>query len=137
MNKVNDLQRQTIGNNYSAYADFNVPWNLSLNYSIRVDKNFIVAEQKDTLAFTQDLNFFGDLNLTSKWKIGFRSGYDFRTKHLNMTSFDIYRDLHCWEMRMNLIPFGQLKSYNFSLSVKSAVLQDLKLVRRKDFRDFL
>lgn len=137
MNKVNDAQKQAIGNNYLAYADFNVPWNLSLNYSIRFDKTYLVAKQKDTLGVTQDLNFFGDVNLTSKWKIGFRSGYDFRAKHLNMTSFDIYRDLHCWEMRMNLIPFGQLKSYNFTLNVKSAVLQDLKLVRRKDFRDFL
>ncbi|MEN9339778.1 MAG: hypothetical protein RIQ62_1090, partial [Bacteroidota bacterium] len=53
------------------------------------------------------------------------------------TSFTIYRDLHCWEMRLNLIPFGLLKSYNFTLNVKSTVLQDLKLVRRKDFRDNL
>jgi hypothetical protein len=96
-----------------------------------------VASQKDTMITNQDLNFFGDVNLTTKWKVGLRSGYDFNQKKMSFTSFDIYRDLHCWEMRLNLIPFGERRSYNFALSVKSAVLQDLKLVRRKDFRDFL
>jgi len=56
---------------------------------------------------------------------------------MTYTSFEIFRDLHCWEMHLNLIPFGYLRSYNFTLNVKSSVLQDLKLVRRKDFRDNL
>ncbi len=137
MNNFTEGQREAIGNNYSGYADFNIPWSLNVRYNVTFRKNFVVASQKDTLTLFQDLNFSGDINLTSKWKIGLRSGYDFNTKQISFTSFDIYRDLHCWEMRMNLIPFGQRRSYNFSLNVKSAVLQDLKLIRRKDFRDFL
>jgi hypothetical protein len=137
MNNFTEGQREAIGNNYSGYADFNIPWSLNVRYNVTFRKNFVVASQKDTLTLFQDLNFSGDINLTSKWKVGLRSGYDFNTKQISFTSFDIYRDLHCWEMRMNLIPFGQRRSYNFSLNVKSAVLQDLKLIRRKDFRDFL
>jgi hypothetical protein len=137
MNTASEEQVQAIGRNYSGYADFNIPWSLNVNYSININKDFLVAKQKDTLRLTQDINFFGDINLTTKWKIGIRSGYDFATKKISFTTFDIYRDLHCWEMRLNLIPFGFRKSYNFALNVKSSVLQDLKLVRRRDFRDNL
>jgi hypothetical protein len=135
--KLTDTQKQTIGNNYSAYADFNIPWTLAVNYSVRFNKVFASSLKKDTLQVNHDLIFSGDVNLTPKWKIGFNSGFDFKNKNLKFTTFDIYRDLHCWEMHINMIPFGLRKSYNFTLNVKSAVLQDLKLVRRKDFRDFL
>jgi hypothetical protein len=137
VSKADDNQRQAIGNNYAGYADFNIPWTMNIRYNVTFRKTFLVASQKDTMITNQDLNFFGDVNLTTKWKVGLRSGYDFNQKKMSFTSFDIYRDLHCWEMRLNLIPFGERRSYNFALSVKSAVLQDLKLVRRKDFRDFL
>jgi hypothetical protein len=40
-------------------------------------------------------------------------------------------------MKFNTIIFGTRRSYNFGLNVKASVLQDLKLTRRKDFRDFL
>ena len=38
-------------------------------------------------------------------------------------------------MHMQAVPFGPRKSYNFTLNVKAAVLQDLKIMRRRDFRD--
>jgi hypothetical protein len=47
----------------------------------------------------------------------------------------VFRDLHCWAMHMQAVPFGPRKSYNFTLNVKAAVLQDLKIMRRRDFRD--
>ncbi|MBK7763575.1 MAG: LPS-assembly protein LptD [Bacteroidetes bacterium] len=137
LKKADEMQLQTLQNNYAKYADFNIPWTLDFNYGVSLTKNYLVESQKDTLQFNQNLNFSGDVNLTEKWKIGLSSGYDFRQKEITYTSFNIFRDLHCWEMRLNLIPFGQRKSYNFALNVKSTVLQDLKLVRRKDFRDNL
>jgi hypothetical protein len=137
LTKANNEQLDAIGRQYGMYADFNIPWKLELNYSAGLRKDFLVASQKDTIQFTQNLLARGEVNLTEKWRIGLSSGYDFRLKELSYTSFDIYRDLHCWEMKLNLIPFGPRKSYNFGLNVKSAVLQDLKLVRRKDFRDNL
>jgi hypothetical protein len=81
------------------------------------------------------LNLNGDVSLTEKWKIAFMSGYDFVAKDFSFTSIDIYRDLHCWEMRFNWIPFGFRQSYNFSINVKSGMLQDLKLNRRRQWFD--
>ncbi len=127
------------GLDYGNYVDFNIPFTLRVNYNMRFNKLYkrdnITNNFKDTLSFGQDLNFSGDVNLTPRWKIGLQSGYDFINKNLTFTSIDIFRDLHCWEMRINVVPFGFRKSYNFSLNVKASVLQDLKLLRRKDFRD--
>lgn len=111
------------------YVDFDVPWNLNINYTL--DYNKRIQDPLD-----QSLNFSGDLSLTEKWKIGFNSGFDFKEKELTYTSLNIYRDLHCWEMVVNWIPFGQRQSYNFTIRVKSSVLQDLKWERKKDWYDY-
>jgi hypothetical protein len=87
------------------------------------------------ITLSQVLNFSGDLSITTKWKIGFSSGYDFSQRDFSFTSIDIFRDLHCWEMKFNWIPFGFRKSYNFSISVKPGMLQDLKLNRRRQWFD--
>ncbi len=140
-NQNNTNQLANNGIDYGDYVDFNIPFTLRVNYNMRFSKLYeiddITAAFKDSLVFGQDLNFSGDVNLTSKWKIGLQSGYDFINKNLSFTSIDIFRDMHCWEMRINVIPFGYRKSYNFSLNVKASVLQDLKLNRRRDFRDNL
>lgn len=111
------------------YVDFSVPWTLNLNYNLRYTNSGI---NRDT---TQTLNLTGDFNLTPKWKLGYTTGYDFSNRDFSYTSLTIYRDLHCWEMSVNWIPFGARKSYNFSINVKSATLKDLKLTRRRDWQD--
>lgn len=112
--------------NKDAYIDFDIPWNFGVNYSIRYSKpNFKSSEN-----IIQTLNFTGDISVTKKWKVGATSGYDFEQKDFSYTSVDIYRDLHCWELRFNWIPFGIRQSYLLTIQVKSSVLQDLKLTRR-------
>ena len=112
------------------YVDFNVPWNLKVNYIFNYNK--ISLSEK----INHSLNFSGDLKLTDKWKIGFNSGYDFKVKNLSYTSLNIYRDLHCWEMIVKWIPFGYRQSYNFTIRVKASVLQDLKWEKKKDWYDY-
>jgi hypothetical protein len=122
-------QAEEIRRNPTDYVDFNVPWNL--NSGLIVTQNF--SSNKETKSVILNLN--GDISLTEKWKIAFMSGYDFVAKDFSFTSIDIYRDLHCWEMRFNWIPFGFRQSYNFSINVKSGMLQDLKLNRRRQWFD--
>lgn len=122
--------------NPDEFIDWNQPWNFSMDYSLRLSSQFSVQNDKFETQTVQSLNFNGDISLTQKWKIGFRSGYDFVSNKFTYTSFNFYRDLHCWEMRFNWIPTGTMKSWNFQINVKSPMLQDLKLTRKKDFRDF-
>ena len=117
------------------YVDFSIPWNLSLGLSYSHLSSYIVSiagyQTNQSATFTAR----GDVNLTLKWKIGFSSGYDFINKDFTYTSIDFYRDLHCWEMRMNWVPFGPRQGWNFSISVKAPMLQDLKYEKRNDFRN--
>ena len=107
-----------------------INWSFNANYSINYNKGYRSSEYSDT---NQTLNFSGDLKITDKWKFNFQSGYDFDTKELTYSSVNIYRDLHCWEMILNLIPIGYHRSYTFTIRVKAAILQDLKLERKKDW----
>ena len=106
------------------FIDYTIPWTLNISYNVNYSKPLL----KETI--TQTLNFNGDVSLTPKWKLGFTSGYDFIQNDISYTSIDIYRDLHCWEMRVNVIPFGPRQSYIFTLQVKASMLQDLKITKR-------
>jgi lipopolysaccharide assembly outer membrane protein LptD (OstA) len=126
-------EREEVLNNPNQFINFNIPWSLNADYTFTVRKVRIQA--RDTLLIVQTLNFGGEINLTPKWRLSLNSGYDFVNKQLSRTTIDIYRDLHCWEMSFNIVPIGQYRNYSFSLRVKSTVLQDLKLQRRRSWLD--
>jgi hypothetical protein len=127
---LTEEQLTYFNNNPDAYVDFNVPYNLRVSYKYTYNKQPLQPS-----ASTQTINVSGDLSLTPQWKIGFYSWYDFDTRDFTNVSLNFYRDLHCWEMRLNWIPFGLQESYTFQINVKASVLQDLKWVKRKDFYD--
>ena len=114
------------------YVDFNVPWNANFSYNFTVDNQTVDPKRR----FVQALQFSGDINITPKWKFGITSGYDFVNNDISYTSMTIYRDLHCWEFSMTWVPFGTQQMWSFDLKVKSSILQDLKLSRRKNAFDF-
>lgn len=128
--RTDDLLQNSVGENAlagfskSPQVDFSIPWNISIDYSFNYSKPSFEKNISQTLSFS------GDVSLTKNWKIAFRSGYDIKAQRLTTSSLDIYRDLHCWEMRVSIIPIGYLKSYSFQINVKSAILQDLKLTKR-------
>jgi lipopolysaccharide assembly outer membrane protein LptD (OstA) len=113
------------------YIDFSVPWSLSVGYNIRYSK----PAYQETI--TQTLNFSGDLSVTDKWKVAFNSGWDFERQDFTYTSVSINRDLHCWQLAINWVPYGPRQSYMVTLNVKASVLQDLKLNRRRDYYDVI
>jgi len=114
---------------YYGYDYFKIPWNLRVDYSLSYSKAAFVSD------ITQTLSFSGDFSLTSKWKVGFRSGWDFEAKDFSYTSFNLSRDLHCWVATLSLVPFGTRQSYTFSIGVKSSVLQDLKYNKNRSWQD--
>ena len=120
-----------IQNNPEEYVDFDVPWSLRMQYSInRSKRGFQDANIR------QSFQFSGSLGLTDKTQITFNSGYDFEAKDFTTTRVGVSRDLHCWTMNFDWVPFGRYQSYFFSIRVKSTLLQDLKLEKRRSFFDF-
>ncbi len=111
------------------YVQFDVPWSFSLDYGWTYSKPTIKS------SVNQNIGLRGDFSLTPKWKINFSTGYDFANKSITATQFSLTRDLHCWQMTFNTIPFGTYQSYNFQINVKSSVLQDLKYEKKKVWQD--
>ncbi len=116
--------------NPNAYVDFSIPWNLRINYNINYTHGVNQPEQ-----ITQALNFSGDLSLSQKWKMTFNSGYDFVSNQITQTNLGISRDIHCWALSLNWVPFGPFQNYTFNIGVKSTLLRDLKLTRTRSFFD--
>jgi hypothetical protein len=130
--EIEDLQ-----SNPNLYIDWDNPWSFHFDYNFRLTNTPIVSTGKIKRDVVQTIRFSGDVNITPKWKVSVQTGYDFQQKAFAYTSINMYRDLHCWEMRFNWIPYGTQKSWNFTISAKSSLLQDLKLTKKKDFRDNL
>ncbi|MDR1006146.1 MAG: hypothetical protein LBL74_04705 [Bacteroidales bacterium] len=115
---------------FGQVVDFSIPWSLSLSANINQTSSFIAKMLNYQSTTVASVTISGDINITSKWKVGLTTGYDFINKDFTNTSVDIYRDLHCWEMRMNWTPFGVWRGWNFTISVKASMLQDLKYEKR-------
>ena len=134
---VTEGELDDILGNPNAYVDWTTPWSLTLSYNLRHSSSLTYAAFMGiaTNQVVQTLTLNGDISLSPKWKVSFSTGWDFTNHGLSYTSLNIYRDLHCWEMRFNWIPIGSYKSWNFTINVKAQALQDLKLTKKKDYRD--
>ncbi|RYY37601.1 MAG: LPS-assembly protein LptD [Sphingobacteriaceae bacterium] len=111
-----------------AYIDFNVPWNISFSYNFTYSNNVVTKNTTNTLMLS------GDVSISPKWKVQYSTNFDLKQLKLaDATSFAIYRDLHCWDLSVQWLPFGYYKSYNVTIKVKSSILQDLKLTKRSDY----
>lgn len=131
-----------VNRNYEDFVDFDIPWSLSLRYSLSYTfdpRRQLVRAGRNEQNFSrirQSLMFNGDVNIAPKWKIGFQSGYDFERSEITQTSVNVFRDLGCFEMRFDWVPFGRFTSYYVQINVKSSMLRDLKLQRRRAWQDF-
>ena len=134
---ASEEEMNDIRSNPEDYIDWTTKWSLSLSYNLTMSNNlsYINLIMQDNRKTIQTLGINGNINLSPKWKVSVQTGWDFELKKLSYTSLTIYRDLHCWEMRFNWIPLGTYKSWNFSINVKACALQDLKLSKKKDYRD--
>ncbi|MCT4673366.1 MAG: putative LPS assembly protein LptD [Prolixibacteraceae bacterium] len=128
---TNDQMNDPYMNMVHQYADFDIPWNFSFDYTF----NYSNFDPRQDPNISQTVNFRGDFNLTKKWKISFNSGYDIQKKEITFTSFHIYRNLHCFQMSFDMIPFGYRQSYTFTIQASSSMLKDLKLTKRQSFYD--
>ncbi len=137
LRKQNSIQGRTaeqsealaaISRDPNAFVDFNIPWNLSLGWNFNYSNFFSSAKSR---TISNAINFNGDFSITPKTKIQFNSGIDLTNGKISPTNFAIYRDLHCWDMSINWVPFGFAKSYSVDIRVKASILQDLKLSRRR------
>ena len=121
--------------NEEGYVKFSMPWNLGFNYNLRYSRkmgqdNYIPETGQFKMEFTHDVSLNGDLTLSPKWRLSSSMSYDITNKNITYTNLNITRDLHCWSLTANLVPFGVYQSYMITIRVNSSMLQDLKYEQR-------
>ena len=125
-------QLDYVRRNPGEFTDFNIPWSLNLGFNM----SFARVMQPDYTfkkEFTSSFNFSGDFNITPKWKMGANGFYDLKTMRLASLTTFVSRDLHCWQMSINVTPVGLYRFFNMSISPKSGMLRDLRINRTRYF----
>ena len=121
--------------NPAEFTDFNIPWTLSLNYSLQFTSAFDKVSKGFKTTASSNVSFNGDFNLSPKWKIGGQGYYSFTTHKLESLSFFISREMHCWQMTINVTPVNIWRSFSITISPKSGMLRDLKINRTRQFNN--
>lgn len=127
---------EMVRNNPAEFADFNIPWNLSLSYSLNLSRNRKSDYSGYETLLNQSLTFNGDFNLTPKWKTGMNGVYDITTRKLQFLTAFVSREMHCWQMSINITPVGSFRSFNITINPKSGILRDLRINRSRYFYQF-
>ena len=111
----------------NGYMKFNLPWSFSISYGITMTEDrsaaINVKNMRYPYKFTQNMNFSGNIKLASNWNVNFSSGWDFTNHALSMTTVNISRDMHCFNMSCGLV-FGTFTSYNITLRANASTLTD-------------
>ncbi len=103
-----------------------LPWKAGINlryYESRADP--------DNIRITQTAGLNLDVTITDNWKASYSTTYDIKDKKVTSSSISLYRDLHCWEGRLNWNPTGVGKGYYLIINIKASQLHDVKVEKRK------
>ena len=126
-------QLQYVKANPAEFTDFNIPWSLTMSYSLsfsRILKSDFSGYNTQTYS---SLNLNGDFSLTPKWKIGATGYIDVAKLSIQQMSMYITREMHCWQLAINVTPIGLYKSFSITVNPKSGILRDLKINRSRTF----
>lgn len=118
----------------TGYLDYALDWNFSVAYNIQFRTNYQVDGRDEDVV--QTLTLRGGFRPTKNWSVNFATGWDFRANDFSYTSFNLNRDLHCWEMFITWVPFGFQQSYQIGMRIKASMFKDVKLERRRQIGDF-
>ncbi len=117
---------------YDSYLDFSMPWDFGFDYSLNYTGP---SRSYPNGRVSQTIGVRGNVKITEKWNASMNTNFDIQAGEFSFTTFNLTRDLHCWGMSFNFVPFGYRKSYSFTISAKSSMLADLKLQKQQSHYD--
>lgn len=119
--------------NPAEFTDFNIPWTLQTSLSVQYNNGFDPLTYRRRKTTTVSVNVSGDFSLSPKWKIGGSTMYNIGDGQIpTMTAF-ITRDMHCWQLAINVTPVGPWRSFSITLNPKSGILRDLRINRARTY----
>ena len=120
--------------NPAEFVDFNIPWQINLSYSLYFNEQPKANYSGFEKIVNSNISIGASFSLTPKWNLSISNvNYDFRTKEIQTFTVSINREMHCWQMSINVTPIGPYRYFNFTISPKSGILQDLRINRTRSF----
>ncbi len=124
-----------ISNNPAEFTDFSIPWSFNFSYSLRFQRDRKADYSGFYTNIYQDMNWNSTLSLTPKWQLGINGFYNITQKEIGTMSVSVAREMHCWQMALNVSPIGRYRFFNITISPKSGLLRDIKVNRTRYFYD--
>ena len=122
-----------IRQNPAEFADFNIPWSLNISFSLNFNRQFKADYSGFETKYYSNMSWNGDFNLTPRWKLGMNGYYDFTTSKIQTLTMYLSREMHCWQLSINVTPVGLYRSFNITINPKSGILRDLRINRTRYF----
>lgn len=126
-------QLEYVRENPAEFVDFNTPWNVQISFSLSYYRQLSPTLRSFTSTVTTNLNLSGDYSITPKWKVGGSTYFDFKTTKIQTLTMFITREMHCWQLAINITPVGLYRSFSITLNPKSGILRDLRINRSRFF----
>ncbi len=126
-------QLNYIRSNPAEFADFNIQWSLNVSYSLNFSSVFDLVKNDFRTDVTSNVSMNGDFNLTPKWKMGMNTYYDLKTTSIQTLTMFLSREMHCWQMSINVTPVGLYRSFSITINPKSSLLRDIRVNRNRSF----
>ena len=127
MNNLETNKPKDVGLDSDGYMKFEMPWSLSLSYGITMSEDrsrpINVKNMRYPYKFVHNFNLNGNLKLSSGWNVSVASGYDFTNHAISMTTVNISRDMHCFNISGGMV-FGIYTSYYVTLRANASTLTD-------------
>ena len=105
-----------------------IPWNTNFSLTYSYDR---LRDEPMSI----DLSARAKFQLTKNWKISWNGRFDLVERDITYQSFNIYRDLHCWEMSFSWQP--TIDYFDFKINIKASALQDIKLTKHPSRSTYL
>ncbi|MBO5619811.1 MAG: LPS-assembly protein LptD [Paludibacteraceae bacterium] len=126
--KINNNGKKKESEVDDGYVKTEFPWSISINYSLAyaAGSEFDYERMYPKMKWRNSLSLSGNIGLGQGWKVSANMTYNFDVMKLTSCTFNISRDLHCWNMSASINPIGPFKSYTFHIGVNASILSDLK-----------
>jgi lipopolysaccharide assembly outer membrane protein LptD (OstA) len=99
---------------YFRSIDYRQPWQVQVSLFLQSDRSNPLLPVTTSLinASVKEL-------LSKEWQMVVNTGYDVQNNQFVFPMLQLNRDLHCWQMSFQWIPFGQFRSYAIQIGLKA------------------
>ncbi len=122
--------------NPADFVDFDIPWSLQLSFTSNFSRLLKPNYSGYYTQVASSVNVSGDFSLTPKWKIGGSTYFNVKELDISLLTMYITREMHCWQLSINLTPVGRTRSFSITINPKSSLLRDLRINRTRSFTSY-